>query len=123
MTASWWTPADAAELDVLTFELSRCYLEHRQQCEACRSDCRVYESWREHLETCLACRGDAPLTYGPPCAQRRVFIEHGNACPRCNPCPHVQKAIRSVLEWREARELRSRAEWLRAERQKFENVA
>jgi hypothetical protein len=124
VTAPWWTPADAAEHDVLLFELARCYFAHRECCEACRpGDCPAYVEWREHLDDCPACRGNAPLTFGPPCARRKQMIEHGNGCPRCNPCPALRKAIEAVLEWREARELQSRAEWLRAERDRIEGRA
>jgi hypothetical protein len=120
MSAPWWTDADAAELDVLVFELSRSYDEHRKRCAACQpGDCPEVVAWRAHLEECLACRGDAPLTYGPPCARRRSFVAHGDACVRCNPCPSVRLAIELVVEWREARELRSRAEYLRAERKRI----
>lgn len=119
-----WTPADAAELDVLVFELARGYDEHRKRCPACLpGDCPEYVAWREHLDLCPGCRGDAPLTYGPPCPRRREMIEHGNSCPSCNPCPALRKAIEAVLEWREARGLRSRAEWLRAELERLEEIA
>ena len=74
-TTEGWTPADAAELDVLIYELTRSYFEHRANCASCAAEY-------------------------PPCA-------------------HVRRAIESVLEWREARELRSRAEWLRAERDRI----
>ena len=74
-TAEGWTTADAAELDVLIYELARGYLEHRANCASCAAEY-------------------------PPCA-------------------HVRRAIESVLEWREARELMSRAEWLRAERDRI----
>jgi hypothetical protein len=124
LSSPWWTPADAAELDVLVFELSRGYFEHRQRCRACSPfPCPVLTQWRAHLEKCKPCQGDAPLTYGPPCSRRREFIEHGDSCPRCNPCPALRKAIEAVADWREARELRSRAEWLRAERERFEGAA
>ena len=74
-TTEGWTPADAAELDVLIYELTRSYFEHRANCASCAAEY-------------------------PPCA-------------------HVRRAIESVLEWREARELLSRAEWLRAERDRI----
>jgi hypothetical protein len=32
----WWTPADQAEFDVLTWELLRCKRAH-EQCAVCRS--------------------------------------------------------------------------------------
>jgi hypothetical protein len=59
-----WTAADAAELDVLLWELTG--------------------SWEKHR---------------PTCDER--------------PCPHLQEAIGYVLEWREARQLRTRAESFR----------
>ncbi len=116
-----WTAADAAELDALVYELARGYfVEHRKRCEACKPGaCPAYVAWREHLDECPACQGAAPLTFAPPCPRRRQFIAHGANCPRCNPCPHVRNAIETVLEWREARELLSRAEWLRAERDRI----
>jgi hypothetical protein len=81
--ASWWTEADAAELDVLVFELARGYDRHRKSCLACRlGDCPEYAAWRKHLDGCPACRGDAPLTYGPPCSRKRAFVAHGGDCPR-----------------------------------------
>jgi len=116
----WWTPADEAELDVLAFELSRSYFQHRERCAACQpGDCPELVAWREHLDECPACRGDAPLTFGPPCSRKAEFIAHGDTCVRCNPCPSLRLAIELVLEWREARELLSRAEWLRAERDRI----
>jgi len=75
-TTEGWAPADAAELDVLIYELTRSYFEHRANCASCAAEY-------------------------PPCA-------------------HVRRAIEIVLEWRGARELRSRAEWLRAERDRIE---
>ncbi len=123
MSAAWWTDADAAELDVLLHELSVGYFEHRARCEACSPEpCPVLVSWRSHIEECPACRGDAPLTFGPPCQRKRRFIDHGRDCVRCNPCPSLRLAIELVVQWREAREFRSRAEWLRAERVRFEGV-
>ena len=51
-------------------------------------------------------------------------FEHRPRCARCAdgypPCPHVREAIEAVLEWRAARALLSRAEWLRAERNRME---
>jgi hypothetical protein len=41
------------------------------------------------------------------------MIEHGTGCPRCNPCPAIVAAIAAIGEWIEARELRSKAAWLR----------
>ena len=110
---AYWTAADAAELDVLTHELARRYFEHREHCDACRSDCGQLEGWRAHLEECVACRGDAPLTYGPPCDRRAEFVAHGNSCVRCNPCPTLTRMVETVVEWRAGRVLRSKAEWLR----------
>jgi len=72
----WWTNADAAELDLLVFELAGGY--------------------HQHLVACARCAMGYP------------------------PCPHVRRAIEAVLEWREARELRSRAEYLRSQRQRLE---
>jgi hypothetical protein len=53
----WWTPADAAELDVLVFELVRGYLKHKPRCASCaagyppcphvRTAIEVVVEWRE----------------------------------------------------------------------------
>jgi hypothetical protein len=123
MSAAWWTSADQAELDVLLHELTSGYCEHRERCTVCQpGDCPELVAWREHLDECLACRGDAPLTHGLPCSRRHEFIALGDKCVRCNPCPSLRLAIELIAEWREARELRSRAEWLRTERDRFESV-
>lgn len=112
-----WTPADDAELDVLVHALVRGYWDqHRDRCEACRTEpCPELEAWNAHKTACRACQGDAPLTFGAPCDRRRVFLDHGSACKRCNPCPHLQTAIAAVVDWRDARALLSRAQALRAE--------
>jgi hypothetical protein len=55
--------------------------------------------------------------------RKESFIGHGQTCPRCNPCPHLQAAIREVCDWREARLLLSRAEVLRAEQHAVEATA
>lgn len=50
----------------------------------------------------------------------RAYFDHREHCASCArgypPCPHVREAIEVVIEWREARALQSRAEHLRAER-------
>lgn len=117
-----WTEADAAELDVLVFELCRVYFDdHRSRCLYCQpGDCPELVAWRRHLDECQACRGDAPLTFGPPCDRKRAFIDHGDDCKRCNPCPHLRRAIEAVVDWREGRVLLSRAEYLRALRDRVE---
>ena len=110
-----WTAADQAELDVLLHALTSGYAEHRQKCEACQP-CPELAAWREHKAGCRACQGDAPLTYGPPCERREQWLEHNRrGCVRCLPCPHLQAAIREVVDWREFRALLSRAEALRAQ--------
>ncbi len=115
---NYWTAADAAEADVLLWTLTTdFYSEHRERCEACRPEpCARYAAWVTHEADCRACRGDAPLTFGRPCPERRRFLDEHHGCARCNACPHLQKAIAEVLEWREVRILLSRAEALRAER-------
>jgi hypothetical protein len=120
MSAPWWTEADSAELDVLVWELSRRFAEHRELCEACSPHpCPVLAEWRRHLAVCAGCRGDYPLS-ARRCEQRyRAFVDHGATCKRCNPCPALRKAIAVVVEWRELRELLSRAEHLRAERDRI----
>lgn len=72
MTAAW-TPADAAELDVLTWELVDVYFDHLEQCETCQAN------------------------------RRR----------RGEPCVYVQSAIAIVVDWRQRRQLLTRAEQLR----------
>jgi hypothetical protein len=120
MTDAFWTEADQAELDVLLHALVFDYWEHKNGCIACDgSPCPQYEAWFEHKASCRACQGDAPLTFPPSADCRRrhsEFVAHGDACWRCNPCPHLKAAIAEVLDWREARILLSRAEALRAER-------
>ena len=52
------------------------------------------------------------------------YFEHRQRCRACAasrqpgglPCPHLQAAIREVCDWRQARQLLSAAEALRAER-------
>jgi hypothetical protein len=120
--ANGWTEADAAEQEVLIFEVCRGYFDdHRERCAYCQpGGCPQLVAWREHLDKCPACRGDAPLTYGSPCKRKREFIDHGDNCKRCNPCPYLRRAIEAVVDWREARALLSRAEYLRAERNRLE---
>jgi hypothetical protein len=52
---------------------------------------------------------------------------HRPQCASCAagfpPCPHVQRAIAVVLEWRHRRGLLSRARWLRIERELGELAA
>ena len=116
---SFWTAADAAELDILVHEAVRLAEEHRARCEACKpGDCPEYVAWRQHLEVCAACRGDAPITYGPPCSSHAQFVAHGDSCPCCNPCPTLTRLVEIVIDWRDGRVLRSKAEWLR----RLENV-
>lgn len=116
-TVSVRSDADAAELDVLAHALVFDFWEHREHCEACNPEpCTEFEAWLEHKAGCRACQGDAPLTFGLPCPDwRERRLEHGRTCPRCNPCPRLQAAIREVCDWREKRLLLSRAEALRAE--------
>jgi hypothetical protein len=116
-TASTWTDADQAELEVLLHEVTIGYAEHRQRCRACRPEpCPELETWRAHQATCRACEGDAPVTFGPPCERRERWLGHNRrGCVKCLPCRHLRAAIREVVEWRDARVLLSRAEALRAE--------
>lgn len=50
------------------------------------------------------------------------FETHRATCDE-QPCPHLQAAIAEVVEWKQARELLSRAEALRAERRALEEAA
>jgi hypothetical protein len=47
----------------------------------------------------------------------RVGFLHREACSCCRagypPCPRLGEAIETVIEWRDGRVLRSKAEWLR----------
>lgn len=43
-----WTPADAAELDVLVHELADAYFEHRDRCDHCLA-------WRARLAGSTPC--------------------------------------------------------------------
>ena len=82
---TYWTAADAAELDILVHEAVRLAEEHRARCEACKpGDCPVRRV-AQHLEVCAACRGDAPITYGPPCSSRAQFVAHGDSCVAATP--------------------------------------
>lgn len=121
----WWTPADAAEFDVLIYEVARGMDEHRQKCDACNPEpCPVLASYREHRATCWKCSNSikvATKIYGEPCPHYAEFISHGGACARCKPCPGMTRAITLVAEWRHVRALASRAEWLR--RQQDERAA
>ena len=107
------TDADGAELDVLVNALVNGRFDHRERCEACNPElCPIYESWLVHKAGCRACQGDAPLTYGI-CPERRWFLEEHDGCVRCNPCPHLKRAITEIIDWRDARVLLSHAEGLR----------
>ena len=64
----YWTPADAAELDVLVFEFVRVHEIHVAACETCRG--------------------------GPWCSRLRESFE-------------------AILDWKQARTLRSKATYLR----------
>lgn len=122
-----WTTADDAELDVLVLELARSYRDHRERCESCSPEpCPTLVAYRAHRAGCWKCRHGityATATYGDPCWIRLHFIAHGDTCKRCNVCPHLRTAIEAVLDWRQARELLSRAEALRAERDELEAAA
>jgi hypothetical protein len=109
-----FTAADQAELDVLSHALGFDYFEHRERCDACRPDpCPRHTAWLDHKAGCRICEGLAPLTFGWSCSWRERFpVEHRD-CVRCLPCPHLQRAIAEIVEWREARLLLSRAQALR----------
>ena len=109
--------ADEAELAVLVYALVAGYAEHRASgCRACDPEpCPGLGAWQAHKAGCRVCQGDAPLTFGWSCRVRDRLLADHRGCARCLPCPHPQRAIAEVLDWREARLLRSRAEALRAE--------
>ena len=106
---SGWTEADQAELDVLLWALVTTHAEHRARgCHACDpTPCARYEWWLEHKADCLICDGvnhdpqrrHAPLTNGWRCPEREQFLVKHRDCVRCLPCPHLQAAIREVIEW------------------------
>jgi len=52
------------------------------------------------------------------------YFTHGENCASCAaefpPCPHFREAIEVVVQWAHTRELLSRAEYLRAERNRLE---
>lgn len=107
-----WSAADSAELDVLLHEIVTRFDEHRRTCPH-HQPCEILAAYRRHKETCLCCQGDYPLTHGWQCSARDAFIEHGAGCAACNVCPHIKLAIAAVMDWREGRILRSKAEELR----------
>src|SRR5262245_17966971 len=88
-----WTPADAAELDVLLYELVDDYQEHRQKCEACKPEpCKVLTSYLEHKADCWKCQNGVCVAtdhYGEACWIRTHWLAHTDGCKRCNPCPHL----------------------------------
>ena len=112
-TATTWTDADEAELDVLLWALSFDYFEHRERCPACRcasirgvhisrtggdirpDPCPVLEAWLAHKDDCRICEL-APLTFGWDCPQRRRFLDEHHDCARCLPCPQLVAAIAVV---------------------------
>ena len=101
---------------MLVWTLTAEFDVHRRACEACSPDpCDELEAWRSHKAACRACEDEAPLTFGAPCEDwRERRLEHGRTCLRCNPCRHLQEAIRGVVDWHIARELLTTAELLRA---------
>ena len=113
-TATTWTEADAAELDVLVHALVFDFWEHREQCEACRPEpCQRYAAWLEHKAGCRICEGLAPLTFGWDCPERRRFLDEHHDCSALSAVPGSEAAISEVVDWREARMLLSSAEYLR----------
>jgi hypothetical protein len=52
------------------------------------------------------------------------IFEHRPQCASCAkgypPCPHIRAAIAIVVDWRDRRELESRARWLRRQRELLE---
>lgn len=125
MIFAFWTPADQAELDVLTYALVGRYSEHRERCGACQpGDCPELVDWRRHLAACVRCQDEAPVTHGGPCARKVAFVAHGCDCPRCNVCPALTRMVETVVEWRTWRTLQSKADWLRQhERANTQRVA
>jgi hypothetical protein len=117
--APWWTEADAAELDVLAWELVERVPEHEAQCRTCQALAEPCSS-----RAAIAREADAfdraPLSAptGFYAAMRRRLAEHEASCRRCElarpgHCAAVDEAIAAVLEWRWKRGLLSRAQYLR----------
>ena len=52
-TPVWWTAADAAELDTISYELVRCVYEHRDGCSVCVTGSDECERLREGLREAL----------------------------------------------------------------------
>lgn len=57
------------------------------------------------------------FTHRERCAR---CIAHRNREQGSLPCPHVGKAIAVVVDWHQARDLRSYARWVRLQRELFE---
>lgn len=56
LTAEWWTPADVAELDLLTDALVDAVFAHRERCSTCRAGGPWCASLRAAFEALLAWR-------------------------------------------------------------------
>ena len=82
---------------------------------ALRASVGIARSWSHGASISMTAgvQGRRAAHTGPPCHRCREFVDHGDGCVRCNPCPHLTEAIEVVVGWREARILRSRAEALR----------
>lgn len=118
-----WTEADQAELDVLIGELlAACERHLAEGCTGCRRGSRtaprvetVPSRDTNSREPVLPSREDIEWPSGPverykPASRpARTHIVPGSCCPKIVAGVHV------LLDWREARIRRSRAEWLRAE--------
>jgi hypothetical protein len=116
----YWTPADAAELDLLARELMVGIAAHRDKCATCRAlqagPCRERQR--------IAAEGlpyDLQPLAAPPgfLADLRLRLrEHEERCATCallepGHCAAVDAAIAVVFEWRQRRGLLTRAQVLR----------
>lgn len=56
MTPLWVTPADEAELDVVTFELVRRFYAHRARCDVCAARGGMCDGFRAAFEAVVEWR-------------------------------------------------------------------
>jgi hypothetical protein len=116
----YWTPADAAELEMLVRELMEGTAAHPDRCPTCQAlragPCperqRIAAEWRPY---------DLQPLAAPPgflADLRRRLTGHEERCATCallepGHCAAVDAAIAVVFEWRQLRGLLTRAQVLR----------